>query len=215
MSPEPSDLSAPIRLDFTNACLWQGPQRLPLRPKTFAVLRCLMAYPGQLVSKAALLDAVWPETTVHDVALMICIRELRQALGDNPRAPRFIETVHRRGYRFVGDLPVTVPASYSPPSATRSAIPPVGRQEELRRLHPGPAGHTGAMARAWHACSSSGHIDRPRYGAVCIPYTASCRNCSCTGKAWNYRCRCCPKTPWLPTSPAACLACRRSTGWRA
>jgi predicted ATPase len=94
-----------------------------------------MAHPGQLVPKAALLDAVWPETTVNDVALMICIRELRQALGDDARAPRFIETVHRRGYRFVGDLPVTTPASHSPPSAMHSVLPPVGRQEELRRLH--------------------------------------------------------------------------------
>jgi hypothetical protein len=99
------------------------------------VLQCLLAHPGQLVSKAALLDAVWPETTVNDVALMICIRELRQALGDDPRAPRFIETMHRRGYRFVGDLPVTAPASNSLPSAMHSVVPPVGRQEELRRLH--------------------------------------------------------------------------------
>ena len=113
MPPESSDLSALVRLDLTNACLWRGPQRLPLRPKTFAVLRCLLAHPGQLVSKAALLDAVWPETTVNDVALMICIRELRQALGDDPRAPRFIETMHRRGYRFVGDLPMIAPASNS------------------------------------------------------------------------------------------------------
>ena len=54
---------------------------------------------------------VWPETAVSDVVLMVCIRELRQALGDDPRAPRFIETVHRRGYRFIGDLPVTAPAT--------------------------------------------------------------------------------------------------------
>ena len=113
MPPESSDLSALRMFDLTNACLWRGPQRLPLRPKTFAVLRCLLAHPGQLVSKAALLDAVWPETTVNDVALMICIRELRQAFGDDPRAPRFIETMHRRGYRFVGDLPVTAPACQS------------------------------------------------------------------------------------------------------
>jgi DNA-binding winged helix-turn-helix (wHTH) protein len=54
-------------------------QRIPLQPKTFAVLRCLLAQPGELVTKKALLDAFWPEITVNDVALMICIRELRQA----------------------------------------------------------------------------------------------------------------------------------------
>jgi predicted ATPase len=135
MPPERSDLCNPVRLDLTNVCLWRGAQRIPLRPKTFAVLRCLLAHRGQLVTKAALLDAVWPETTVNDVALMICIRELRQALGDDPRAPQFIETLHRRGYRFVGDLPVTAQPSCSPPSAVHNSALPVGRQAELTRLH--------------------------------------------------------------------------------
>ena len=111
MPLSPADLSVPVRLDLLNACLWRGAQRIALRPKTFAVLQCLLAHPGQLVTKATLLDTVWPETTVNDVALMICIRELRQALADDPKAPRFIETLHRRGYRFVGDLPVTAPPS--------------------------------------------------------------------------------------------------------
>jgi predicted ATPase/DNA-binding winged helix-turn-helix (wHTH) protein len=124
-----------VCLDLTNACLWRGAQRIPLRPKTFAVLRCLLAHPGQLVTKAALLDAVWPETTVTDVALMICIRELRQALGDNPRTPRFIETMHRRGYRFVGDLPVAAAPFCSPQPVVRSTVLPVGREAELTRLH--------------------------------------------------------------------------------
>jgi DNA-binding winged helix-turn-helix (wHTH) protein/tetratricopeptide (TPR) repeat protein len=135
MPPEPADLCASVRLDLVNACLWRGAQRIPLRPKTFAVLRCLLVHSGQLVTKATLLDAVWPETTVTDVALMICIRELRQALGDNSRSPRFIETMHRRGYRFVGDLPMTAPPSGSPQSVVRSAVPPVGREAALARLH--------------------------------------------------------------------------------
>jgi predicted ATPase len=135
MPPEPADLCASVRLDLINACLWRGAQQIPLRPKTFAVLRCLLAHPGQLVTKAALLDAVWPETMVTDVALMICIRELRRALGDDPRTPRFIETIHRRGYRFVGDLPVTAPPFYSSQSVVRNAVPPVGREAELTRLH--------------------------------------------------------------------------------
>jgi predicted ATPase/DNA-binding winged helix-turn-helix (wHTH) protein len=135
MPSEPSDLCASVRLDLTNACLWRGAQRITLRPKTFAVLRCLLAHRGQLVTKAALLDAVWPETTVNDVGLMICIRELRQALGDDFKAPRFIETLHRRGYRFVGDLPVTAHPSGSPPSAVHNPVPPVGREAELTHLH--------------------------------------------------------------------------------
>jgi predicted ATPase/DNA-binding winged helix-turn-helix (wHTH) protein len=135
MPPEPADLCASVRLDLINACLWRGAQQIPLRPKTFAVLRCLLAHPGQLVTKAALLDAVWPETMVTDVALMICIRELRRALGDDPRTPQFIETIHRRGYRFIGDLPVTAPPFCGPQSVGRNAVPPVGREAELTRLH--------------------------------------------------------------------------------
>src|SRR5262245_27993284 len=104
MSRVPSSLSLtslPVRLDLANKCLWHGTQAIPLRPKTFAVLRYLVEHPGQLVTKAALLDAVWSETTVSDGGLMVCLHELRRALGDDPKTPRFIETVHRRGYRFI------------------------------------------------------------------------------------------------------------------
>jgi len=133
--PEPSNLGTSVWLDLTNACLWRGVQRIPLRPKTLAVLRCLLTHRGRLVTKAALLDAIWPDITVNDVALMICIRELRQALGDDSRAPRFIETLHRHGYRFIGDLPVTAPPSGNPQPPGRSVALPVGRAAELTRLH--------------------------------------------------------------------------------
>jgi DNA-binding winged helix-turn-helix (wHTH) protein len=75
-----------------------------LRPKTFAVLRCLVEHPGQLCTKEALFEAIWPETVVTEVVLKVCIRELRHALGDNARHPQFIETVHGRGYRFIGSV---------------------------------------------------------------------------------------------------------------
>jgi DNA-binding winged helix-turn-helix (wHTH) protein len=102
MSPEPSLLSPPLRLDLANEQLWQGARAIPLRPKSFALLRCLVEHPGQLLTKAALFNAIWPETAVSDVVLTVCIRELRQALDDDVKMPRFIETVRRRGYRFVG-----------------------------------------------------------------------------------------------------------------
>jgi hypothetical protein len=83
----PSTSSLPICLDLANECLWRGVQAIPLRPKTFAVLRYLLDHPGQLVTKAALLDAVWPAIAVGDGGLMVCMHELRRALGDNPKAP--------------------------------------------------------------------------------------------------------------------------------
>jgi DNA-binding winged helix-turn-helix (wHTH) protein len=94
----------PFHLDFANERLWHLAQPIPLRPKTFAVLRCLVEHPGQLCTKEALFDAIWPETAVTDVVLKVCIRELRHALGDNARHPQFIETVHGRGYRFIGSM---------------------------------------------------------------------------------------------------------------
>jgi predicted ATPase/DNA-binding winged helix-turn-helix (wHTH) protein len=75
-----------------------------LTPKAFAVLRYLMERPGQLVTKEELLNAAWPSIYVSDAALKVCIRRLRQVLGDQSHPPQYIETVHWRGYRFIGQL---------------------------------------------------------------------------------------------------------------
>src|SRR5207247_11178479 len=115
MRSEPPAL--PMWLDLANERLWCGGQALALRPKTFALLRYLVEHPGQLLTKAALLEALWPEAMVSEVVLSVCIRELRQVLDDDARAPRFIETVHRRGYRFIGHLPtghLSAPCTSSP-----------------------------------------------------------------------------------------------------
>ncbi len=56
------------------------------------------------MTKDELLDACWPETAVSDTVLKVCIREIRGALGDDTQSPRFIETAHRRGYRFIGQV---------------------------------------------------------------------------------------------------------------
>ena len=94
----------PFCLDLANEQLWRGSQAIKLRPKAFAVLDHLLGRPGQLVTKDALLNAVWPETFVSDAVLKVTIRQIREALGDDPKSPRFIETAHRRGYRFIGQI---------------------------------------------------------------------------------------------------------------
>jgi DNA-binding winged helix-turn-helix (wHTH) protein len=91
-----------FRLDLTNECLWKGTQPISLRPKAFAVLRLLLAHPGQLVNKQQVLEAVWPGTFVGDAVLKDNIRQLREALGDDAGSPIYIQTAHRRGYRFIG-----------------------------------------------------------------------------------------------------------------
>src|SRR4249920_3538018 len=94
----------PFCLDLAGECLWKGSQAIKLRPKAFAVLDYLLGRPGKLVTKEELLNAVWPETFVGEAVLKVTIRQLREALDDDPKSPRFIETAHRRGYRFIGQI---------------------------------------------------------------------------------------------------------------
>jgi len=94
----------PFCLDLSNECLWRGTQAIKLRPKAFAVFEYLVVHPNQLVTKEELLNAVWPGTFVGDAVLKVAIREIREALDDDPNSPRFIETAHRRGYRFIGRI---------------------------------------------------------------------------------------------------------------
>src|SRR5712692_11516446 len=144
MGAELSLVFPPFRVDLVNECLWCREERISLRGKTFAMLRCLLEHPGQLVTKEALLNTVWPDTYVGESALTICIHELRQALGDNPKTPQFIETVHRRGYRFIAPLITTqlvqgskfkVQGFQSAFCNPHSAITVVGREAELTQLH--------------------------------------------------------------------------------
>lgn len=83
--------------------LWCG-QPISLIPKAYAVLAHFLQNPGNLVTKEELLCAVWPRAHVVPGVLKVCIRELRRALSDSSTSPRFIETVHRRGYRFIANV---------------------------------------------------------------------------------------------------------------
>ena len=93
-----------FRLDAPNASLWCGEEEIHLTPKAFEVLQHLLVHSGQLVTREQLLEAIWPDVVVNDTAPASAIRELRKALNDDAKNPRYIETVHRRGYRFIGKL---------------------------------------------------------------------------------------------------------------
>src|ERR1700752_4687520 len=111
MEPEKPIVFGPFSLDLTNECLWRDSQEIKLRPKAFALLNYLIRRPGQLVTKLELLKTVWPETFVGDAVLKVTVRQLREALDDDPKSPRFIETSHRRGYRFIGEMATPKPAA--------------------------------------------------------------------------------------------------------
>ena len=91
-----------FELDEADARLTRDGKPIALAPKPFAVLCALARTPQMLVTKNALLDAVWGHRFVTESVLKSAISEVRAALGDDPKQPRYIETVSRRGYRFVG-----------------------------------------------------------------------------------------------------------------
>jgi predicted ATPase len=128
----PEDPSA-VRIDATNEWAWCGARRLTLTPRAFAVLRHLVEHRGRLVTKEELFTTVWRDAIVSDAALASCIRDLRKALGDSSDAPRYIQTVHRRGFRFIGPGPRPTAVVSASPSPTAPTL--VGREAELSRLH--------------------------------------------------------------------------------
>jgi adenylate cyclase len=107
------------RFDVGTGRLWSGAREVRLTPKASAVLKELVTHAGRPVSKDDLFSSVWSGTAVSDDALTSCIQELRRALEDDAKQPRFIETRHRRGYQFVASLvePAVEQRAGSPPSA--------------------------------------------------------------------------------------------------
>jgi DNA-binding winged helix-turn-helix (wHTH) protein len=93
-----------FHLDVPNASLQRGKQTIFLAPKVFRVLQYLVEHPGQLITKDDLFRAVWPGIAVTDATLAVCLSQIRKALGDEPKRPRYIETVHRLGYRFIATM---------------------------------------------------------------------------------------------------------------
>ena len=121
----------PFRLDTINECLWRHEddgedERIHLAPKAFAVLRYLVQHAGHVVTQQELLKALWHDTFVQPDVLKTYVLDIRSALGDRPKNPRFIETLpRRRGYRFIA--PVTGLSPESTPGL-------VGRRAELNQL---------------------------------------------------------------------------------
>ncbi len=121
----------PFRLDVVDGPLWRGDREVAMRPRPLALLRHLATRPGVLVSRADLLASVWGRAHVDPGVVKVAMRAVRETLGDEVDAPRFIETVGRRGYRFR--------AAAIGIGATRPRRPPVhasvGRRAELELLN--------------------------------------------------------------------------------
>jgi TolB-like protein len=89
------------RFDVGAGQLWRGDTEIKVTPRALALLAVLTERPMQVVTKQELIDRDWEGKAVGDDALTSCMQELRRALDDDPQKPRFIETRHRRGYRWL------------------------------------------------------------------------------------------------------------------
>ena len=109
----------PFRLDAQAEILFRGPQPLALGQRAVALLRVLVERAGEPVLKDALIEAAWPGVVVEDSNLTVQIAAVRRVLGDAPGGERWIETLPRRGYRFVGPIgPLHDDAAAEPNAAT-------------------------------------------------------------------------------------------------
>src|SRR5262245_15557951 len=120
----------PFRLERAPDRLWRGPEELSVRPRSLAVLRYLVEHPGRLVTKAEMRQHVWGETHVSDTVLRVCVQEIRAVLGDAVTAPRYLATVDRQGYRWLGGDGGERPA----PGVPGTLGPLIGRQAEVEVL---------------------------------------------------------------------------------
>lgn len=151
-------------LDEANALLTEEGRPVRLEPKAFAVLCELARQPGRLATKDALLDAVWGHRHVSESVLKSVISQLRAVLGDDAGRPRLIETVPRRGYRFIGGAVASElstapmpsagapPAHAGPPAGARATTLPVmiGREDALARLRASwDRAHAGQRQLVW------------------------------------------------------------------
>src|SRR3954466_7108105 len=118
----------PFTFDPDNHLLRRGADQVAAPPRVLGVLDLLLERAGDLVPRQELIDRVWKEAFVTDTSLAEAVSGLRQLLGDDAQAPTYVQTVHRRGYRFVAPVEVLEPKPAPDPlPAPASSAPEVVR----------------------------------------------------------------------------------------
>ena len=114
----------PFRLNPDEGVLLRQGQKVPLTPKAYEILLCLLHHAGHILEKDALMQEIWPDTFVEEGNLKVNMSALRKALGDTTEQPAYIETIPRRGYRFVAPVRVaeTVLPGLAPASPAQITI---------------------------------------------------------------------------------------------
>ena len=151
-APSPGDgevlTFGPFQLDQLAGVLRRNGTEVPLAPKVLEVLEHLLGQPGRVVPKHELMESAWNGTVVTDHSLTEAVRLLRNALDDNSQQPTYIQTLHRRGYRFIA--PVSVDGARPGDSAhSEPLLADVGLQDEFLVAAPAiiPLGSRGGCRR--------------------------------------------------------------------
>jgi TolB-like protein/DNA-binding winged helix-turn-helix (wHTH) protein/Tfp pilus assembly protein PilF len=113
---------------------WKNGNAVPLEPKTFQVLLFLIEHRGRLIEKNELLNSIWKDVFVTENAMTREIAKLRKALGDDPKEPHYIQTVHTRGYRFIGDVREVCNGTEEAPAPERATMYLANEQEKKQSL---------------------------------------------------------------------------------
>lgn len=114
-----------FEVDLQERNLRRSGLRQKLGPQPFQVLEALLQRPGEIVTRDELRDRLWPDKTFvdHELALKKCVNRIREVLGDSAENPRFVETVPRRGYRFIAPVQAADVTSSSRDSLAETTPP--------------------------------------------------------------------------------------------
>ena len=176
-----------FELDDADFCLFHEGRRIPLEPRALRVLLLFVQNPGKLLQKNVILESVWTTTFVEESTLTRAITILRKQLGDDPRAPTYIETVPTMGYRFIAKVETASPTgggetqnSVSPflvnteqpetpplqPRAEEGPLPEIPATDSLSRRRPGNSMRWSALLLLLLAAWGTVHWWRPRHPQV-------------------------------------------------
>ncbi len=125
-----------FELDDQDFCLFREGQRVPLEPRALRVLLLFVQNAGKLLQKNLILESVWTTTFVEESTLTRAITILRKQLGDDPRAPTFIETVPTLGYRFIAKVEISSPTEQAETQAGARSLSDLQVAPDLEPLSP-------------------------------------------------------------------------------
>ena len=160
-----------FEVDLTAGELRKNGARIRLQEQPFQVLNALLQNAGQAVTRDELREKIWPADTFVDFdhSLNTAVNKIRESLGDSASSPRFVETVARRGYRFIAPVVASVDsvaAAATASAATRDLAHDVGYDKSTRAGAPAPHGLDPATSSADEALHAELHVPVPRRGLV-------------------------------------------------